>query len=102
MQQAPVQPTGVGQAALSILERRAILDREIEPYVRKGFHVTSRTDTTAQLLKAKKFSCLFATLWFLLFGIGLVIYLIYYAAGRDELIYLEVDPLGNVSRTKRN
>jgi hypothetical protein len=31
-----------------------------------------------------------------------VIYLIYYAAGRDELIYLEVDPLGNVSRTKRN
>lgn len=40
-------------------------------------------------------------MWFLLLGIGLVIYLIYYAAKKDEDVYLEVDEFGNVRATRR-
>ncbi len=35
---------------------REILQKEINGYVRRGFHVASQTDTTAQLIKPKKFS----------------------------------------------
>lgn len=61
---------------LSQGERTEILQREINKYVRKGFRVVSQTESTAQLAKPNKFSLLWALLWFLLFGIGLIIYLI--------------------------
>ena len=63
---------------LSIEQRREILQREIAKYMRKGFRVVSQTDTTAQLMKPKSFSFLWAFLWFLLFGFGLIVYLLYY------------------------
>jgi hypothetical protein len=34
--------------------------------------------------------------WFLLFGIGLIIYLLYYWGKRDHTIYLEVDERGRI------
>jgi len=86
---------------LSVDSRRAILDKEISHYVKRGFQVVSRTDTTAQLVKPKKFSFLWAMLWLLCFGIGLLVYLIYYAAKRDEQIYLEVGASGKIRRTSR-
>jgi capsule polysaccharide export protein KpsE/RkpR len=33
-----------------------------------------------QLVKPKKFSFIWALVWFLLFGIGLIVYLLYYGA----------------------
>ena len=83
---------------LSTEERRGILEREIKKYVRRGYRVVSQTDTTAQLVRAKKFSCLWALLWLLVFGIGLIVYLIYYAAKRDDQVYIEVDERGKVKR----
>lgn len=77
---------------------REILQKEINGYVRRGFHVASQTDTTAQLIKPKKFSFWWALLWFLLFGVGLLIYVLYYLAKKDETVYLEVSPDGQVSR----
>ena len=85
---------------LSIEERRAILDREIKRYVKRGFRVISRTDTTAQLVKPKKFSFFWAFIWFLVLIVGFVIYLLYYVSKKDETIYLEVDERGRIKRLK--
>jgi len=89
------------RGALSAEQRRAILDREIAYYVRHGYRVVSRTDTAAQLVKPKRFSFLWALLWFLLAGGGLAVYLIYYAAKRDAQVYIEIEPSGKVRRTSR-
>ncbi len=78
-------------------QRREILQNRINQYVKQGYRVVSQTDTTAQLIKPKQFSCLWATLWFLLLGIGILIYLFYYASIRDEQIYLKVDMYGMVT-----
>lgn len=88
----------IAPSTKSVDERRAILQREISGYVKKGFRVVSQTDTTAQLVKPKTFSFLWALLWFLLLGVGLLVYLIWYWAKRDETIYLEVDDKGRVKK----
>jgi uncharacterized protein YuzE len=90
---------------ITIEKRRAILQNEINSYIKKGFRVISQTDTTAQLLNPKKFSLLWAVLWFLLFGVGILIYLFYYLAKRDEQIYdeqiyIEITPTGKVIARK--
>ncbi len=83
---------------MSQSQRTELLQQEITKYVRKGFHVVSQTETTAQLVKPKNFSLLWALLWFLLFGIGLIIYLIWYWSRRDQTVYLEVSPMGKITR----
>jgi len=83
---------------VTLEQRRAALQREINGYLKRGFRVVSQTETTAQLLKPKTFSLLWALLWFLLAGIGLLVYLIWYWAKRDETVYLEVDDRGRVKR----
>ena len=90
--------TGTGN--LSIKERQAILERTIGDYVRRGYRVVSSTETTAQLLKQKQFSCLWASLWFLLFGIGLLFYVFYHAAKKDTIIYIAVDEWGRAKVTR--
>jgi uncharacterized membrane protein YccF (DUF307 family) len=64
-------------------ERSAILDAAVMKYARIGYEVRSRTQTTAQLVKPKTFSFIWALVWFLLFGIGLIVYLLYYWSERD-------------------
>ena len=66
---------------LSREDRSGILEKEVRKYVRRGYRVTSRTDTTVQLEKPEKFG-----------GSG-------YMAKKDKAIYLEVDKLGRVKRT---
>ena len=85
------------QQELSIEQRKDILHREIAKYVRKGFQVVLQTDTTAQLIKPKSFSCLLAVLLLLIFLLPLIIYMIYYASKKDETVYLAVDARGGVS-----
>lgn len=79
-------------------ERRLILDRAIAKYSKQGYLIEKRTDTTAQLRRPKKFSCLAASLWTLLFGIGLIFYLFYYKSKEDDLIYLSVDEYGRIRK----
>jgi len=79
---------------VTMQERSSILGQEIANYSRRGFRIVSRTDTTAQLSKPKEFNVLWATLWFLVFGIGVLIYIFYYMAKTDEIVYLEVGPDG--------
>lgn len=66
------------------------LKAQIRHAVQFGFHPVSQDATTAHLLRKKKFSCLFATLSFLCFGIGFFVYLFYYLAKRDDEIYLDL------------
>lgn len=88
----------IAPSGKTIEERRSVLQREITSYVRQGYRVVSQTDTTAQLVKPKNFSLLWALLWFFLFGIGLVVYLVYYWSKRDLAVYLEVDEQGRVKK----
>lgn len=67
--------------------------------MRRGYRVESRIPTAAQLLRPKKFSFLWALLWFLLFGIGILIYVAYYLAKSDQTMYLEVDDAGKVRKS---
>ena len=90
-----------GGAALPIseTERTRQLDVEVGNYLQAGYFVQHRTPTTAQLFMPKHFSFLWALLWFLVFGIGIIVYLIYYAAKKDLGVYLEVDEYGAVRET---
>ncbi len=92
----------VEQRELTIAERRAILDQEVASYAQQGYLVLSRSDTTAQLVKPKRFSCLWAFVWLLvtifLLGIGMIIYWIWHASKKNKGLYLEVDLYGNVTR----
>jgi len=80
-------------------ERSRRLEEEVQTYARDGFFVQNRTATTAQLVKPKKFSFIWALLWFLVFGVGVLVYLIYYASKKDEGRFVEVDEYGAVRAT---
>lgn len=67
-----------------------LLQKEINRYVKQGYRVVSQTETTAQLVRPKQFSCLYASLWFLLFGVGLIFYLFWYASKKDDTVYLQM------------
>ena len=82
--------------ALSLDERSAILDAEVMKYARRGYEVRSRTQTAAQLVRPKKFSFIWALLWFLVFGVGILVYVLYYLGKSDQTVYLQVDERGKV------
>jgi hypothetical protein len=86
---------------VSEAQRSQDLEEEIAQYMHDGFFVRQRSGTTAQLVRPKKFSFIWALLWFLLFGIGIIVYLIYYAAKQDEGRYLEVDEYGAIKATRQ-
>jgi uncharacterized BrkB/YihY/UPF0761 family membrane protein len=81
---------------LSVQERSNILDDQVRNYVHGGYRVVSRTPTAAQLVRPKNFSFLWALLWFLFFGIGILVYVAYYLAKSDQTVYLEVDDAGKI------
>lgn len=85
--------------ALSLAERSAILDEEVQHYQRQGYTLVSRTETTAQLSTKHEFSCCLAVfLTFTFFGI--IIYLLYYLTKTKEyLVFLEVDEWGRIHTT---
>lgn len=83
---------------LSESERSDILDAEIMRWTVQGYRVTSRTATTAQLVRPKTFDVALAILGLLLLVVGLLIYLLVYAAKADESVYLSIDPDGSMLR----
>jgi hypothetical protein len=72
--------------------QRAVLQREIETWVNRGYRVITQTDSTAQLVKPKRFSLIW---FFLLLG---VFYIPFYLFARDKTVYLTVDHLGRITR----
>ncbi len=79
---------------LTMEERKVILDKEIHKYVKKGWRVASRTDTSAQLERDKHASCLLTLILALFFILPAVLYLLLYRG--TEGLYIEVDERGRV------
>ncbi len=77
----------------------AVLQAEIDRLVREGYRVVSQTETSAQLLKPKVFSFVWAFVWFLLLGFGVLIYIFYYMAKKDKTVYLSVGADGSLQVT---
>lgn len=78
--------------------RRNVLEQEIQSYVRKGYRVLSQTDTSAQLVKPKKFNALLAILLLIMMVLPFIVYLLIYMAAKDKTVYITVDPQGRVQR----
>ncbi len=86
-------PTGVETAPGAVEqvtpEQAGFLKKEIARYQKRGYRVVWQDEKKAQLVKPKEFSFWAALLSLLFFGVGLVIYVIYYASQKDETIYLD-------------
>ncbi len=87
------QPVGSSAPAA-----REILQQAIAGYVRSGFQVLSQTDYSAQLVKPKKFGCVVFAVLLILGVLPGLIYIGYYAAKRDQSVYLQVDSSGRLIR----
>lgn len=72
------------------------LDGCVWELTRKGFVVTQSTESSVQMTRPKKFSAFWALAWFLLFGVGLAIYIIYYVSKNDDTAYITQAPDGTV------
>jgi len=87
--------TGIRHAGLpAVVEtdpRQPIFEERITEFVLRGYRVVSRTETTAQLVRPKVFSFFWATAWFLVCGVGVLVYLFWYASKRDEVLYLSIE-----------
>ena len=86
---------------LTAAERSERLELEICRYVRDGFTVQVRTETSARLHKPKQLNP--AVLWasILLIGIGVFIfigYYLYYLGKRDIVIEISIDVEGTIVR----
>ena len=75
------------------------MQAHIDWHIRQGYRVASQTATSAQLVKPKVFSFVWAFFWFLGFGVGILVYLLYYLSKRDKAVYLSVAANGVVTRT---
>jgi len=67
------------------------LDTIAHLYTNNGFEVVDRDRLEIKLSKKKKFSYLSAFFWFLLLGVGLVIYILYYLLKRDDNVAITVE-----------
>jgi hypothetical protein len=64
------------------------LNQYVAELAATGYVTTSKTEDSAQLVRKKRFSVGWALAWFLLLGVGVVAYLIYYLGKRDDTAYL--------------
>ena len=86
----------MSSSPISEVERSAILNAEVVRYVRLGFRVVHQTPTSAHLFAPKRFAFEWAFLWFLLGGVGILVYVCWYMAQRGVTVDLSVDPFGAV------
>lgn len=58
--------------------------------VGQGYRIQDEKEDHAQMVRPKKFSALWATLWFVFgLGFGIIAYIVYYMAKKDDLAYFE-------------
>lgn len=68
-----------------------LLSAEIERRTARGWELVQRQALEAQMRRPKRFSFFWALVWFLLFGVGIIVYLLWHWAKRDELIFLRIE-----------
>ncbi len=96
---SPVSPTHAAPVAGIFVTGQ--LSDQIHKYVRQGYRIMQQTEMTVQLVKPKRFRFLWATFWFLFLGIGLLVYIFYYLAKKDDILYLEMLQDGKIRLTKQ-
>ena len=95
------KPTASAGTIASPETRRAALQQRISQYVRRQYRVVSQTDYTAQLVKPKRFSFIWAVIWLLLAVFPFLLYVGYHVfLKRESQVYLTVDDQGRVHETK--
>ena len=72
------------------------LDDAIKAFHRRGYRVIYRDESTVQLAKRKQFNTWAAMAWFLFFGFGTLLYIIYYLGQKDDLVLLTTGDCGSV------
>ena len=65
----------------------------------RGFDITYRGEHDAQMIRPKKFSFFWALAWFLLFGVGILVYFAYYLSKNDDKAYITEAADGTVGGT---
>jgi hypothetical protein len=92
----PAQDTSSALAATALAPIGSVgaLQAVIADYTRHGYLVVHQTPTSVQLVRPKSFSFLWAILWFLLCGVGVLVYIFYYLGKSDEQKYFSVDQYG--------
>ena len=78
-------------------QRKAQLDGVVARYEAKGYHVEDRSEFRVTMMRPKEFSFIWALLWFLLFGVGILVYLFYYMGKSDKRVTLEVEEFGRLT-----
>lgn len=77
-----------------------VLDQAINERVNSGWILVSRNDRFAQLQKPKHFNWMWFLVWLVigifLFALPVVLYLIYYAVKKDEVVTLSVNNEGEL------
>lgn len=66
------------------LRSHKTIEERIAYYNNNGWDVQSEAEDRIYFIRKKEFSFFWGFLWFLCFGVGLVIYLIYYLSKSDE------------------
>jgi hypothetical protein len=80
------------------LKKATVLDQGVADYQNKGWILLSKVDGVAQLKKPKKFNWIWFIFWLagsfiIIGGLGLL-YIIYYAVKKEEIIVLSTDDQG--------
>jgi hypothetical protein len=79
---------------------KSVLDQSIVGYTNKGWEFMSQTEQVVQLKKRKKFNWWWFTLWLIVSvagaGFPFIVYIIYYAVKKDEVITLSVSSTGEL------
>jgi hypothetical protein len=89
-------------ATLSVPERKAILDRHISEFMRRGYKVLYQSDATAQIARERRTSK--ATIFVLVcisvfaFFIPIILYLIFSSSRPPEISVISVDEYGRLSQ----
>lgn len=73
-------------------ERKAILDKKIVEELKEGWRITSRTDTSCQLIKEKTPSGFLTFILFLFFILPCIVYLLWCKV--HITVYLDIDENG--------
>lgn len=82
---------------ITMEQRQGILEEKIIEFTQQGWRVNNRTETSAQLVRDKKASCLVAVLLFTLGIVPGILYLAIYP-GTNSL-YISVNQFGRVHVT---
>ena len=72
------------------MEEKSDIEKKIDGYLKKGFIVQYKDEHRIQLFRKKKFSLFLALAWACLALVGILIYIFYYLAKRDEVVTLNL------------